>query len=191
MKREEVQQVLTILRINYPQSFSKFTYDESEMFLSLWAEAFKDDDTELVVAAVKAIVYSDTRNFSPNIAQVKEKMFELMTAKDTVTEQEAWSIVYKAICNSGYDSEIEFKKLPKDIQSVVGSPSMLQSWAMMNVDEVQSVIASNFMRSYKARMIAIKKEKLLPNEIKQQIDHKKKIEIENSVNKLVLKAKDF
>ena len=190
MNKDETKQILTILRINYPHSFRQLTYEESEMYLSLWTEAFKDDSVELVTAAVKSIVYGDQRDFAPNIGQVKTKMMELICQND-VSEQEAWNQVYKAICNSSYNSEEEFQKLPKLIQSVVGSPSMLKSWAVMDIDEVQSVIASNFMRSYRTRKLSEMKEAMLPSEVKNALKNEKRVEIENSVNKLVLKAKDF
>ena len=75
MNREETSKVLTILKINYPQSFRSYTNEETYALLDLWTEAFKNDDAAIVNRAIKSIVYSDTREFAPNIAQVKEKMF--------------------------------------------------------------------------------------------------------------------
>lgn len=188
MNRDETKQILTILRINYPHSFKNFTYEESEMFLNLWAEAFKEDSVDLVIAAIKAIIYGDTREFAPNVGQVKAKMFDLMN-QDEPTEQEAWNLVFKALCNSISNAEEEFQKLPKLIQSVVGSPSMLKSWAVMDINEVQTVVASNFMRGYKARANVEKQNQLLPYEIKNLIQAKRKLEIDSTVDKLVLGLK--
>ena len=71
MKREETQQILQILRLNYPNSFKGLSDKDTFDFLDLWSEAFKDDDVKIVVMAVKSIIYTDTREFYPNIATVK------------------------------------------------------------------------------------------------------------------------
>lgn len=189
MHFNEVKDILTILRINYPQSFYRFSKEDGEAFLNLWAEAFKDDPAELVAGAVKSIIYSDVREFAPNIAQVKNKMAELLNAGNEVSEQEAWNLVYKAICNSIHDSEKEFNKLPQTIQRVVGSPAMLKEWATTNSDEVNTVIASNFMRSYRVRIKAEKDEMLLPNEVRTMLQARNKVAIDNTVDKLVLSLK--
>ena len=50
---------------------------------------------------------------------------------------------------SGVWYKEEFEKLPPDIRRVVGSPEQLKAWAAMEADEVESVIASHFMRAYR------------------------------------------
>ncbi len=37
------------------------------------------------------------------------------------------------------------------LQRIVGSPSVLREWAQNDINELQTVIASNFQRSYRAR----------------------------------------
>ena len=44
MNREETSKVLTILKINYPQSFRSYTNEETYALLDLWAEAFKNEE---------------------------------------------------------------------------------------------------------------------------------------------------
>ena len=189
MEFQEVKNILTMLRVNYPHSFHSMSKEDGEAYLNLWCEAFKDDDTELVASAVKSIIYGDKREFAPNIGQVKNRMVELLNAGSELSEQEAWNMVYKAVCRSIHNSEEEFSKLPPTIQRVVGSPSTLKEWATTNTDEVNTVIASNFMRSYKARAKAEKEATLLPNEIKTMIQARNKVAIDNTVDKLVLRLK--
>ena len=43
----------------------------------------------------------------------------------------------------------QFGKLPPVIRRLVGSPSQLKEWAMMDADTFKTVIGSNFQRSYK------------------------------------------
>ena len=60
-------------------------------------------------------------------------------------------LVEKACRNSNYGAREEFDKLPPEIQRFVGSPNQLREWGMMNSDELKTVVASNFMRSYRVR----------------------------------------
>ena len=169
MKQEEVKQILTVLRVNYPNTFKSFTYEESQAYLDLWTEAFKDDSAELVTMAVKSIIYGDTREFAPNIAQVKEKMYSLKNAGNELTEQEAWNLVLKACKNGIHGAREEFEKLPPVVQTVIGSPSVIRDYATMDINQLNTVASSNFMRSYRARAKYVKETEKLPNEIKALI----------------------
>lgn len=168
MQYEETRKILTILKTNYPQSFKDWNKEQSQMFLDMWAEAFKDDQVQLVVSAVKSIIYTDTREFAPNIAQVKEAMYKLQNQNE-MTEQEAFALVRQACSNANYHAKEEFDKLPKVVQSIVGSPSQLRDWALMDSDTFNSVVSSNFMRSYKVRAKNEREFNKLPNEIKLMI----------------------
>ena len=50
----------------------------------------------------------------------------------------------------------EFEKLPEEVRRVVGHPSQLYEWAMLDTREVNTVIASNFRRAWRARTEARK-----------------------------------
>ena len=118
--------------------------------MALWAEMFRDDPVEAVAAAVKALIATDDKGFPPHIGAVKAKIRQL-TTKPKMSEQEAWAMVSRAIQNGIYGSEKEFDRLPEMIQRIVGSPNQLREWAVMDSDAVQSVVASNFQRSYRER----------------------------------------
>lgn len=169
MTYEETRKILTVLKTNYPQSFRGWDKDQSHAFLDLWAEAFKDDPVEIVIAAVKAIIYSDTREFAPNIGQVKDKMYKLSNTVQIDADQ-AWSMVSKALRNGIYGAEEEFAKLPPEVQAGVGNANQLREWAKMDADTVQSVIGSNFKRGYRGRIEAKKEYDKLPNETKNMIE---------------------
>ena len=167
MELQEVKDLLTVIRLNYPQSFRNYTKGQSEAYLKMMYEAFKDDPTQLVVSAVKSIMYGDAREFAPNIGQIKTKMFEL--ANTDMTAQEAWLTVKKALRNCGYFAQEEYEKLPPVIQKLT-DPQTLHDWAMMDTDTLDSVIGSNFMRSYQARVGKDREYQMLPNDVKVQID---------------------
>lgn len=146
MTRDETQQILRILKINYPQSFARYTDEETFEFLDLWAEAFKNDPVGLVIKAVKSIIYTDDRDFAPNIAQVKKQMFKFsgVSQKDV---GEAWAIALRnCSCNPQIAKE-NYDKLPANIQKALGSHNRLIEIGWMDNDSV-SFARKDFEKSY-------------------------------------------
>jgi hypothetical protein len=70
---------------------------------------------------------------------------------------------------SYYNAGENFAELPPILQKIVGSPNVLREWALMNGEVVNSVIQSNFMRSYKAKVAQEKEHAMLPSSTKQLI----------------------
>ena len=166
MNREETIKVLAVLRGAYPAFYRDITKQEAESTISLWGSMFDEEPYELVGAAVKAFISGDSKGFPPAIGQIKE-LIRKITQPEEMTEQEAWVNVSKALRNSTYGSEEEFAKLPKEVQAVVHDPGQLRQWAMSPADEVETVIASNFMRSFRAKQKATKEYQALPTEVKR------------------------
>jgi hypothetical protein len=149
MTFDETNTILTLLQTEYPQSFAKMDDRAMAMKLKLWASEFQYDDYKAVYAVVRAIISSGGREFAPNIGTIREKL-RSFSADGELTENQAWSLVSRAISNGIYGYNDEFAKLPAAVQAAVGEPEQLKRWAVMPVDEVQSVVASNFQRSYHA-----------------------------------------
>lgn len=179
MTREETQQILQILRLNYPNSFKGLSDKDTFDFLDLWSEAFKDDDVKIVVMAVKSIIYTDTREFYPNIATVKKEMYKI-THHDTLNEFEAWALVLKALKESKWASQEEFEKLPNEVQKAVGSADNLKEWAWIEDSSLPTVVASNFYKSYRKIQDYDFKIMALPNDIKKELrlQHKEAVGID-------------
>ena len=80
---------------------------------------------------------------------------------------QAWGLVRKAINNSGYHSEEEFAKLPPLVQKAVGTPGQLKQWGMSDIESIETVAQSNFMRTNRA--VAKREDEVsrMPKEIKQ------------------------
>lgn len=165
MTFEDTRTILTILKTEYPQSFRGMSKEDGRARLNLWAELFADDDVRLVGAAVKAIIVAGNREFAPNIGQIKEQMRKL-TAKDEKTEAEAWTRIHKAISNSAYEADAEFRRLPPILQKLVGSASQLHDWATMDSDELNTVVASNVQRAYRTMQQRETETAKLPSDIK-------------------------
>lgn len=141
----EVVEILEVLKYAYPNFYKGMPQKEIEGIIKLWAMMFEKEDPKIVIEAVKAMI--TTLKFPPTIADIKEKV-TLLTKEDSMSEMEAWGIIYKAICNSGYNSIENFEKLPSILQKVVGSAKQLKDWALTE-DLNMQVVQSNFMRSYK------------------------------------------
>ena len=166
MTREDTIKILSVLRGAYPAFYRDITKQEAESTISLWESMFDEEPYELVAAAVKAFISGDGKGFPPAIGQIKERI-RLITQPEEMTEQEAWALVSKALRNSTYGSEEEFAKLPPEIQSVVHDPGQLKQWAMSPADEVETVVASNFMRSFRVKQKVNKEYMALPTSVKQ------------------------
>ena len=168
MTREDTIKILSVLRGAYPAFYRDITKQEAESTIALWESMFDEEPYELVGAAVKAFISGDSKGFPPAIGQIKERIRQITTPEE-MTEQEAWSYVSKALRNSTYGAQEEFAKLPQEIQAVVHDPSQLKQWAMSPTDEVETVIASNFMRSFRAKQKSTKEYMALPTEVKRMM----------------------
>lgn len=150
MTRSEAIMIFNILKAAYPNSYKGMTKDDANNVINLWCDMFDDEDDRYIGLAVKAFITSDTKGFPPTIGQLKNMIYKLKNP-DEMTEQEAWNHVMKALSNSLYNAEEEFKKLPEVIQRILGNHKTLKEWAMIDRETLSTVTASNFMRSYKAR----------------------------------------
>lgn len=168
MTREDVIKIMSVLRGAYPQFYRDISKQEALDTINLWAEMLRDDSPQMVAAAVKALIASDEKGFPPHIGAVKARLRQI-TEKPQMTAAEAWGLVLSAVKRSAYDSREEFEKLPAMLQRLVGSPSQLRDWAMMDAETVQSVVASNFQRSYQVRAKQEQEYQALPSKIKQMI----------------------
>lgn len=167
MNKKETAQILAILREYYPRDFVS---TDLQTKVEAWYLILKDYDYTLTQNAVLAFVTSDTEGFMPTLGQIIAKIKSLSNPKGDMTEVEAWALVYKAICNSAYNSVEEFEKLPDVVKRAVGNADVLKSWSMLNTDEVNTVIQSNFMRSYKSSNFQQKEIDVLPSSTKQYVN---------------------
>ena len=168
MTFDETRAILKIVKAEWPQSFSGMTRDDAEARLNLWAEMFSCDDARLVGAAVKAIIVAGNREFAPNVGTIKEQMRKMTDAGDK-TEAEAWARIRKAIRNSGYEAREEFDQLPAILKKLVGSPSQLHEWSMMDSEELNTVVASNVQRAYRTMKQRENEAMKLPPDVKDFI----------------------
>ena len=185
MTRQETGIIMNILTTAYPRFYSGQDAPDPRKTMSLWAEMFRDDPVELVAAAVKALIATDEKGFPPHIGAVKASMRKLVQP-DEMTEMEAWRLVRQAICGSsmspssrritaayGVDNRTSaqrnFEKLPPILQRVVGTPEQLAAWEQIADEQIDTVIQSNFMRSYRARAQQEQEFQALPQDVRAMI----------------------
>ena len=164
MNREETKAILAILKAGYPNFYKDMTKEDATNTINLWTTMFADDPAQVVTEAVKSLMC--TLKFPPTIADVKEKI-AMITQPPAMTEMEAWQMVKSAI--SYYNAAETYERLPPILRRIVGSPNQLREWALMDSETVNSVVQSNFMRSYKVVAAQEKEKAMLPESTKQMI----------------------
>lgn len=162
MTYDETKSVLAYLAAVYREMTVN---RDARQMTAVWADIFQDDDVRLVTAAAKA--YVSTSKFAPTPADIREKMAQLAEARD-MSEMEAWNLVSGAARNGYYSAQQEWEKLPEDIRKIV-TPQQLRMWSAMDSAQFETVVQSNFMRSYKALKQDAKWQRALPNALKQAL----------------------
>lgn len=162
----ETNLVLGTLQSAFPSFYRGLSQKNATDIADLWRKMFEDDDFKAVMAAVQALIATRTESFPPTIGEVKEKLGKLKNPND-ISEQEAWAMVSKACQNGYYHSKEEFEKLPEVVQRSIGNPDQLKVWAQMDSSTVESVVASNFMRTFKVKKQQQKELDMMPTEVKQ------------------------
>ena len=147
MTMQETSRILAMITAIYP-SFQK---DRNPKLLAeIWQRVFADTPYAAVEQAVSAFIATDTKGFPPTPGAINAFLIKAIELEEP-TENEAWARVLKAISRGIYNSREEFDKLSPELQRIVGSPKMLYEWALLDTNEVHTVIASGFKRSYRAR----------------------------------------
>lgn len=185
MNRAETLAIMTILKAAYPQYYRNPSKQEAEGVVALWQDMFSADTYELVATAIKALIATDEKGFPPHIGAVREQMRKVLAGPDgEMSEQEAWVLVRRALSNGFYGAAQEYAKLPKVIQTVLGNSSVLRDWAMLDIREVDTVIASNFMRSYTARASHAREMERLPAPVLEMVRGlSERMRIDNTANR--------
>ena len=165
MTREETVKIIRIMVDSYP-NYKPNNISET---VDVWHMMLSDYDYNIVAMALKAYILSDTSGFAPSIGQLVSKI-QSITKPQELSEMEAWSLVSKAIRNSGYNSVEEFANLPPLVQKAVGTPDNLRNWAVSDYQTIESVIQSNFLRTYRTVVKRENEINCMPNDIKSLIE---------------------
>jgi len=136
--------------------------------LSIWYKLLGEhNDYNSVSVAIQTYMLTGKR--PPTPADIIDCLQIQDASVPDLTEQEAWALVAKACSNGNYGWKEEFAKLPPLVKRAVGSENNIHQWAAVNIDEFQTVIQSNFMRSYRAVVKADKEYRKYPDKLKELV----------------------
>ena len=180
LKREETVKIIRIICDCYP-NYKPNNLTET---VDVWNMMLSDYTYEQISLALKAYILADTNGFAPSIGQLVDRV-NTFSHPQELNELEAWSLVYKAIRNSGYNSEYEFSLLPDMVRKAIGTPNQLRTWAMdENFNE--QVVSSHFVRCYRSEVAKDKDFRKMPANIQSLINNNSKAQIDKVEQQLVM-----
>ena len=164
MTREETKRIIQIMCATYPN----WKPADLSNTVDAWHLMLEDYPYNQIAIALKAYVTSDASGFAPSVGQLIAKL-NTITSTNEPSELEAWAMVSKALRNGYYGAEEEFSKLPELVQKAVGNPSNLRQWSQTDVDSIENVIQSNFLRTYRNVVKRAEEVQKMPSDIKAMI----------------------
>lgn len=164
MTEKEVRQLLAMTQAVYPN----YNPPSREAAVNAWLMCLSEYDNNVVMAAFKAYMTTNTSGFAPAPGKLIE-ILQTLTQPSELNELEAWSIVRKALRNCGYNSEQEFAKLPTVVQKVVGTPQQLKIWAC-DSEFNENVVSSNFIKTYRAEVKRATELNKMPENVRKLIE---------------------
>ena len=165
MTETEVRKLLAMTQAVYPN----YNPPSREAAVNAWLMCLSEYDNNVVMAAFKAYITTDTSGFAPSIGQLLDKLHAIQNPQE-LNEMEAWSLVSKALRNGYYGAVEEFNKLPPLVQKAVGSPDNLRNWAQTDSESIENVVQSNFMRTYRTVVNRAKEYQKMPKDIQALIE---------------------
>lgn len=167
MTRQEMIQILARIDATFPAWKPK----DLNLTVDVWLESLGGYEYEKVLCAVKTYIMSDTTGFAPSIGQINNLIctIEERTTETELNEMQAWALVSTALRNGTYGAEEEYGKLPPLVQKAVGSPQNLHNWATSDYSTIETVIMSNFQRTYRTMLTRDKENRRMPYEVQKLI----------------------
>ena len=164
--RGEIIKLLGIMKTAYPRFYANMKKDEANATIDLWTQMLCDIEPQLLVNAVKGLIAVSP--FPPTIADIRKKAADIQNyGKDEDNAMKAWELVKKAVSCVYYNSVEEFVILPPLCRRVVGSPSTLKEWGLIDIETFNTVTQSNFLRAYRAIAEKEKEFEQLPKAVQE------------------------
>lgn len=167
MNSVEIKKLFAVMMATYPN----FNPNNIDLAIEVWQDALDEYTYQQASVALKAYIKSDTSGFAPTPGQLIANI-HIINKPQELNEQEAWSLVSKALRNGTYGAEEEFAKLPPLVQKAVGHPNNIHNWSQSDFSEIETVIASNFMRTYRGVLATENQTSKMGSDIKDMIDKK-------------------
>lgn len=190
MTREQVGKLLMTIQAYYPN----YNPPDKEITLNAWYIMLAEYPEELVLQALRACIATNTSGFAPDVGQIMSKI-QTISQPQELDGMTAWGLVSKALRNGTYGAVEEFNKLPPLVRQAVGMPDNLKNWAASDYQTIETVIQSNFLRTYETVVKRANEINRMPDNIKSLIEktnansHKAQIEqkFQRDINTLQIK----
>lgn len=166
MTREETVKIIRIICGSFPN----FKPSDLSETVDIWNMMLDEYTYNQIAGALKSYILSDSTGFAPSIGQLIAKV-KTIEEPAQLNETEAWGLVSKAIRNGYYGAVEEFSKLPPLVQKAVGTPDNLRNWSQTNLESVETVIQSNFLRAYRVEAQRAAEISKMPSGIKTMIEN--------------------
>jgi len=165
MTREETVKIIRIMSDCYP-NYKPNNLSET---VDVWQMMLDEYSYNQVSIALKAYVTSDTSGFAPSVGEIVAKI-QLVSQPQELDGMAAWGLVSKALRNGTYGAVEEFNKLPPLVRQAVGIPDNLKNWATSDYQTIETVIQSNFLRTYETVVKRANEINRMPDDIKSLIE---------------------
>lgn len=166
MTREETVKIIRIICGSFPN----FKPSDLSETVDIWNMMLDEYTYNQIAGALKSYILADSTGFAPSIGQLIAKV-KTIGEPAQLNETEAWGLVSKAIRNGYYGAVEEFSKLPPLVQKAVGTPDNLRNWSQTNLESVETVIQSNFLRAYRVEAQRAAEISKMPSDIKTMIEN--------------------
>lgn len=165
MTREQVGKLLMTIQAYYPN----YNPPDKEITLNAWYIMLAEYPEELVLQALRACIATNTSGFAPDVGQIMSKI-QTISQPQELDGMAAWGLVSKALRNGTYGAVEEFNKLPPLVRQAVGMPDNLKNWATSDYQTIETVIQSNFLRTYETVVKRANEINRMPDDIKSLIE---------------------
>lgn len=164
MTRDETKKIMITMQAAYPN----YKPIDKTASLDIWTGMLNEYSYHEVSIALAAYITSDTSGFAPSIGQLIGIM-QRTSQPEALNEMEAWALVSNALRNGYYGAEREFANLPQLVQKAVGTPANLRNWSQSELDSIESVVQSNFLRTYRIVVARASETERMPKEVRNKI----------------------
>lgn len=174
MNKQEAMKLIYVVKATYPKHFQTFDINDISQMADAWQFHMSEYSYDQMSIGLKVYSISDTKGFPPSPGQVIDCYLRtLKSPEEEVTAAEAWEYVWKAMENLRWDEpELEFNKLPKRIQKVIGTASSLREMASMNMSDLMIGEKARFIHEYNAYKDRESDYNRLPQIVRERIEQK-------------------
>lgn len=149
-------------------AYPNYNPQDKTIAVDVWLMALEEYSEKDVINAFKAYMKNNKTGFAPCPGQIVDEIYKTSKPEEMNAEQ-AWSLVNAALGNSAYEAAEEFAKLPPLVQEAIGQPNLLRTWGTDD-NFNQTVVMSNFMRTYNTVLKRQEERDKLPPEMRRMIE---------------------